>query len=318
MGILYENWFGFEADELRMPDMPFYPDENGINHYRCWGVPAVGKYSSNNATVANIHADQMAKAGIDYIAIDYSNRNIMDQGLNSPLVGFLQLWSQRHAAGKPTPRVTFLIPPTEAGLSKLWGYYSNTTNISQDVFFHYDDGRPLLMTDGNCNVTESPSCVHFNAKNTGALQGPTMPAKYWSFMDLYPQPAFYFNGKPEQMAVNAAQQETWMSETTAHCRNYNYRTKRNDGYLGQNLDDQFARARDLKVRTVFVKSWNEWCSIRGGNSSMTGNGRYTDEFNSTCSNDIEPMTGGFGDAALVNLTRNIAEFKKQGMESFTV
>ena len=66
-----------------------------------------------------------------------------------------------------------------------------------------------------------------------------------------------------------------MSAATAHARDYDYRTKRNGGYPGQNFADQWQRAIDTKVKAVVVKSWNEWCSIHLAEDSKD-NGEYTD------------------------------------------
>ena len=310
VGVLYETWFDqlcAGGDSSRCP--PVYPSANPPMTYRCWGTPALGQYASSNMTVAAIHAQQIAAAGIDFIIVDYSNSNILNPELDGPLLALLQLYTTRRAAKQPTPRVTFLIPPEEAQLSKLWStYYSASASaVDPDVFFHYDDGRPLLMTDGDCTA---PSCAHFNVRPTAALRNPTT---MWSFMDLYPQPAVLYEGKPEQMAVSAAQQETYMSiAATAHGRSYNHRTRANDGYPGQNFDDQWARAREQQVRVVVTKSWNEWCSIRtAANASAVPDGHYTDEYSPAFSNDIEPQAGGLGDSYLVNMTAHIALFKEQ-------
>merc|ERR1712096_226914 len=121
VGILYETWFDQLCGGGICP--PVYPNSNPVMTYRCWGEPAVSQYMSRNYTVADIHAEQISQAGIDFIVIDYSNSNIENPQLNGPLEGFLQLYSKRISQGKPIPRITFLIPPTEQQLSKLWNYY---------------------------------------------------------------------------------------------------------------------------------------------------------------------------------------------------
>ena len=299
VGILYETWF----NQLKFPLLPIYPTPNPTNTYRCWGEPAIGTYYSDNRTVAEIHAEQMFGAGIDYIVVDYSNSNILNSDLNGPLMGFLQLYKARRIKMMPTPRVTFLIPADETQLEMLWNDYYETLN-APDVFMYWE-GKPLLLTLGNCTLD---ICDNFTWRDTWALRP---QGGKWSFMDLYPQPFYVHDNVPEQMAVAAAQQETWMSAQTAHGRNYDYRSGKNDGLEGQNFADQFQRAIDTKVRTILVKSWNEWCSIRTKDDlSPAVGGGYTDEFNSTYSNDIEPMSGGHGDMYLRLLTEHINAFKR--------
>ena len=91
VGILYETWF----NQL-LPGLLVYPEPNPhVPSYRCWGEPALSQYKSSNYTVADIHAGLLSKAGIDFLVIDYSNSNIENPQLDSPLQGFLRLYSNR-------------------------------------------------------------------------------------------------------------------------------------------------------------------------------------------------------------------------------
>ena len=127
---------------------------------------------------------------------------------------FLKLYEARRLKMLPTPRVTFLIPADEKQLEILWNEYYEKLN-APDVFMSWE-GKPLLLTLGKCTFDV---CENFTWRDTWALRP---QGGKWSFMDLYPQPFYVHDNVPEQMAVAAAQQETWMSADTAHGRNYDY------------------------------------------------------------------------------------------------
>lgn len=231
---------------------------------------------------------------MDFIIVDYSNNNIQSPQLDGPLSMLLDLYAQRLAKNVPTPKVTFLIPGDEGQISTLWNKYY--AKYPAGIFFHYQ-GKPLLMPMNACGGI----CSQFTIRPTWALGA----AGKWSFMDVYPQPIYYHDGAPEQMAVSAAQQVAYMSDDSAHARNYDFRTGKNSGHEGLNFEDQWGRAIASKVNVVVIKSWNEWCSM-----NVDGQGHFTDELNPNQSNDIEPVQGGFGHSYYDLMKQEIALFKK--------
>jgi len=292
VGILYETWFN-QLDKFSYA--PIYPQPVSNLQYRYWGEPLVGRYRSNNVSVINQHADWLAAANVDFIALDYSNDNVLNSDLNGPLSLFLSTYAERVAKRIPTPRITFLTKSVETEISLI---KAQAFDSHPHLWFNYQ-GKPLLLTVNACPWA---SCAPFNIRQAWGLLAAN--DNRWSFLQQTPQPVYLNNGVPEEMAVSAAQQSSYMSDlSSARGRLFNYRTGKNNGYEGQNFDDQWSNAISKGVSFVFIKSWNEWCSLQ------LPNGYFTDEFNREYSNDLEPMRGGHGDLYYRKLKEHVAKFK---------
>jgi hypothetical protein len=300
VGILYATWFDAICGNQTSGCPPTYPTDVPVPSYRYWGNPAIGKYISSDVNVIHKHADQIAAAGVDFVAIDYSNHNMRDANLNRPLGTLLQAYQERVRAGIPTPKVVMFMPTAEDEINRFANdYYSR---YDTGVFFSYE-GKPLLLTMDGCPFA---ACSRFTNRAMWGLMG---NGNKWSFMEQYPQSYHSRNGVPEQISVSAAQQSTYMSDlSSARGRRWSKETGRNDGYDGKNFDDQWERAISVNPTFVFIRNWNEWTAIKLADSSVNG-GRYTDEFNQEYSNDIEPMAGGHGDFYYQKLKQRIAQFK---------
>ncbi|KAL0487109.1 CCM1 [Acrasis kona] len=287
VGILYETWFNaINAGGFR----PVYPEEVPSATYRYWGEPAVGRYNSDDERVINIHADLLAASAMDYIIVDYSNNNILDPSLHNPVYNLLNIYQNRAQQGIPTPQIVFLLSASDNQVALLRDLYNR---YNHKIFYHLNN-KPLLFPTKPCTID---GCDFFENREMWGLL-PQGDNRY-SFMQLYPQNIV--NGN-EQIAVSAAQQETYMSLPSAHSRKYDFRTGGNTGGDFQNFDDQWQRAIDNKVRTVTIKAWNEWVAIKFEQG-------YTDQFNADQSNDIEPVRGRFGDAYYNRMKQWIGRFK---------
>lgn len=293
VGILYETWF----NPIVSGGIPAtYPSIPSSGAWMYWGQPALGYYRSDDTSVINTHATQIAGAGIDFILIDYSNDNIDNAGLNGPLSTLLQVYQQRLQAGTPTPKIAFLTSSSNGEVAKLWQQVYSS--YSAAIFFNYAD-KPLLLSD-NCNVA---GASNFLCKETHGLQDRT---DTWSFLEHTPQPVMLNAGWPEQIAVSPAQQTDYMSDTaTAHGRSWLASSNSNTGPDGQNYLDQWARADQTSPTFVLINSWNQWAAI-----NFSGN--FTDEYNEQFSSDIEPQLGGHGDSYLTSTSQQVAKFKANG------
>ncbi|MBF0409562.1 MAG: hypothetical protein HQM10_19635 [Candidatus Riflebacteria bacterium] len=292
VGILYETWFNAVNKHVTAP---IFPEDVTSPGFRYWGKPSLGIYRSDDVNAINVHARQLCEAGVDFIIIDYSNNNLNDETLHRPLFSLLDIYQDRLKRNLPNPGITFLINDDEVQILKL--YEEVYQKYDSKLFFHYS-GKPLLLP---INKVSKSLNEKFTIRPTWGL----LPDgdKRWSFMQHYPQTIFMKDGKPEQIAVSAAQQSTYMSNTsTARGRKWNYRTEQNDGEDGQNFDDQWSRAIECQAKFVIIKAWNEW-------AAQNLNGNFTDTFNQEFSNDIEPMKGGHGKKYYEKMKNWIAKYK---------
>jgi hypothetical protein len=300
VGILYENWFNAYDHNYVYPNI-----QPTTGSPMWWGQPALGFYSSSDTNVINTHANQLIDAGVDFILVDVSNHNINSPTLWNPVITLLNVYAGRISNSIPTPRVVFLASTQGDELQRLFNavYYSYN-----GVLFKYGP-KPLLLTypnDSNnpgCNATigGSPVSTYFECKKAPGLTGSNIN---WSFLEVYPQP-FYSNAEwPEEMAVSVAQQNFWMDYPGSRGRRWNYRTGANNGYEGQNFDDQWARAQSSNPTFVILKSWNEWVAIR------TPEGHFTDAYSPEFSTDIEPVSGLFTNLYLQKMKQQIQQFKR--------
>ena len=300
VGILYETWFNHvNQNTLR----PVYPDPVSLPDFRYWGEPALGRYSSDDTFIINTHADLLAGAGVDFILIDFSNSNIYIKTMLDPTLRLLDVYSDRLRKRIPTPRVVFLMSTTNCQIAVLYNLIY--TRYDKSLFFHYGE-KPLLLAD-NSSI---PFADRFMCIETTGLRGSDQK---WSFLERTPQPVFKRDGWAEEMAVSAAQQETYMSALTAHGRFYDFKMAKNNGYEGQNFIDQWVQANSNNPTFVIVKSWNEWVAQRLSKDfdpNCPGDDCYTDEYNREFSNDIEPMKGGHGDRYFRIMEEEIHKYKR--------
>ncbi|MGX6607934.1 ricin-type beta-trefoil lectin domain protein [Micromonosporaceae bacterium Da 78-11] len=302
VGILYANWFNQLCNNNAATCPPTYPQPIG-GGYRYWGEPAGGKYLSDDVAVINRHADQLAAAGVDFIAIDYSNHNVNAPILDDPTRALLDTYRSRIAAGRPTPRVSFFVSRDQNDIRQVTDRWLHPY---RDLWFTYQ-GKPLLtVAPSDCDPGWTV-CGEYTHRGMWAFgQSPDT----WTFMQHTPQTAATYAGQAEEVSVSVAQQSSYMSNTaTAHGRRWNAAAGAENGYPGQNFDDQWNRALSLDPTFIMVRGWNEWAAIQLADPAVE-NGRYTDEYNEEYSNDIEPQNGGHGDQYYQSMRAHISRFKR--------
>jgi ricin-type beta-trefoil lectin protein len=302
VGILYADWFNQLCGNNAATCPPTYPQPIS-GGYRYWGEPAGGKYVSDDVAVINRHADQLAAAGVDFIEIDYSNHNVRTPALDNPTRVLLDTYRARVAAGRPTPKVSFFVSRDQSDIQQVTDRWLHPY---RDLWFDYQ-GKPLLtLAPGDCDSGWAV-CGEYTHRGMWAFD---QPVDTWTFMQHTPQTAATYAGQAEEVSVSAAQQSSYMSDTaTAHGRRWNAAARAENGYPGQNFDDQWARAISLDPTIVMVRGWNEWAAIQLADPSVE-NGRYTDEYDEEYSNDLEPQAGGHGDQYYQSMRTHITQFKQ--------
>ena len=146
----------------------------------------------------------------------------------------------------------------------------------------YWEGKPLLITTKDpFDQSDNKLADNFTCRKMWGLQR-KLNEKEWSFLQDEPQNVAMNRGKPEQISVSVAHQETYMSYPSATTRR-----------KGKTFQEQWQRAFEIRPKIVTLTWWNEWMAQRFVDEN--GNTRFVDDYNREASRDIEPMLGGHGD-----------------------
>jgi hypothetical protein len=280
VGAMYSIWF----DSVnRSGYRPIYPQDVSAPSFRYWGEPANGRYMSSDVYTINRHADELVELGVDFIFIDLSNSGFSEPLQYGATISLLETYQDRLLNGEPFPRITFLVS-LKQGNEIRDAYDLVYRNYSSELFFNIG-GKPLILVNNSC---DAPYSSYFTCKPTWGLSSATD----WSFMDATPQSVYLNHDWSEQMPVSAAQQTSFMNAQDAHGRKYDYMAGQNNGYEGQNFDDQWNEAFKNSPTFILVKSYNEWTAQKltsAHQSACNMQSCYTDQYNREFSSDIEPM-----------------------------
>ncbi len=324
-----------DPDALNKPDSKLW---GPLHHGHYWGEPLFGYYRSDDKAVIKKHAQMLADAGVDAIALDFSN------GFNYPVArtALLDAFAEVRAAGGKTPKVFFLLPfrwaPSKETQNKF--QYESLVNIYREVYakgfhpelwFHWK-GKPLIMAyPSYAKVSDDPAEQKaienfFTFRKpfpTGnGKPGPPGVNKFlghWAWREIHPQSEWYdFDGNFEQMTVSVSQNnnaEKTVASTDptcfsrAHCKGKDIITPENIA-RGLNFQEQWDYALEKDPPFIFVTGWNEWGAARmteflGVKQPVV----FADNFDAARSRDAEPVKGHFGDAYYWQLIANIRRYK---------
>jgi len=312
VGILYETWFNRYASFTSV-----YPNFPAINLPMWWATPSLGRYRSDSSSVINTHATQLYNAGVDFIVIDISNNNIRSSDLWSGTIALLDAYRNRT---QPKPKIVFLSSYASNGTTNdLQQLYDLVYRVYPASLFFYVKSKPLLLVSGESGcatlISGLSASARFECKDT--IGNDNARSDKWSFLNQSPQRYYSRYAFAEEIAVSAAQQSPYMNSSLARGRKYNYTSGLNNGYEGQNFYDQWHFAKQSHATYVIVKAWNEWVAHRFVDNNHTcGNNCYVDEFSPEYSNDIEPVSGLFGNTYLSLLTNYIFEYKRYSADLY--
>lgn len=178
--------------------------------------------------------------------------------------------------------------------------------------------RTLRIRWVDPEVERIRSFFTFRAPQPDYFRGPVKP-DMWSWLEVYPQHGFTnASGQVEQVSVGVGQNAVGgrlgsMSEAGARGRSFHGgRTDSRPGAVrhGYNVAEQWARARSLDPRVIFVTGWNEW--IAGRFAEFNGIREpvmFVDQFDAEHSRDIEPVRGLHGDDYYWQLVAEVRRYK---------
>ncbi len=261
----------------------------GVTAFHYWAKPAVGYYRSSDKVVIRKHMNQLYTAGVDFIVIDLTNAGDGYLGssawtnyIQKPMDAICDTIMEMRAEGEGTPYVVFWVGDGEGPLYReLYDKY-HAVEKWQDCFVYWD-GKPFMLTTHK-QPADFPLADLLTVRSMWGLRGKGGYADgQWSFLNIdnTDHLAVDKNGKPEQVSVAVASQETYMSMPSAHGREGGFFWFR-----------QWYYAFDVHPKIVTLTWWNEWTAQR---FDVDGGIHFTDNYNQNFSRDIEPMTDGHGD-----------------------
>ena len=325
-----------DPNAINNPNSPLW---GPIWHGHYWGEPLFGYYRSDDKAVIKKHAQMLADAGVDALALDFSNGFLYPEARTALFEAFAEV----RAAGGQTPLIYFLLPfrwephtsQTVLQQNALVNIYRDfyAKNIHPELWFRWE-GKPLIlsyksytkMSDSPAERQEIESFFTFRGPFPTGNGKPKKPAgeKYeflghWAWREIYPQEQWYdFNGKLEEMTVSVSQNNnaTHTVASTdptcfsrAHCQGKDVITPENLAW-GLNFQEQWDHALKYDPKMIFVTGWNEWGAARLKSFlNVKQPVVFADNFDAAHSRDAEPVKGFWGDAYYWQLVANIRRFK---------
>ena len=275
----------------------------GSPSFHYWAKPALGYYSSSNKDVIRTHMTQLYTAGVDFIIIDLTNAgdgylgaSAWTEYIQKPMDAICDTIMEMRAEGLGTPYVVFWVGDGNGPLyQELYDKY-HAVEKWKDCFVYWE-GKPFLITTHK-TPEEFPLKDLYTVRSMWGL-GVKYDQGQWSFLSINNKDKVTNgpDGKPEQVSVAVASQETYMSRLdTAHGR---------EG--GMFWYAQWLTAFEYRPKIVTLTWWNEWTAQR----LDVGGGEYafTDNYNQNYSRDIEPMEGGHGDQYYKWMVEYISAYK---------
>ena len=272
-------------------------------HY--WAKPAQGYYRSSDKTAIRNNMTLLYNAGVDFIILDHTNlhngyldnADLKKRMIDDPMTALFDTIMEMRAEGLGTPYVAVWCGDNDGRMYQyLYDAYYNVEKW-RDCFVYWDNKPFLLTTHTRPEDFPLKDQDLFTVRSMWGL-GVDFEGGQWSYLNVYNYGRVTngADGKPEQIGVAVAAQETYMSESTAHGRKG-----------GTFWYCQWYYAFEVHPKVVTLTWWNEWTVQR----IEIEPGRYvfTDNYNREYSRDIEPMEGGHGDQYYRWLKQYIAHYK---------
>lgn len=293
VSICYSVWFDGILGEGSEPVTDFYNisevlagrqqwGNEGQFHY--WAKPAQGYYRSTDKKAIQNNMKLLAKAGVDFIILDYTNANDSyvsnaahgERWAFAPLRALCETITEMRAEGKETPYIVLWCGQSKGDLIDAFYERFYTVEEWKDCFVYWN-GKPFMIYTKA--VGHFPRPELFTVRHMWGLTSD----KCWRFLNVENDrhTVYVQDGVKEQISVAVATQETYMSVPTAHGR---------DG--GRFFYEQWQNAFRYRPKVVTVTWWNEWAAQR---FIVDGETTFVDNYTQEYSRDIEPMEGGHGD-----------------------
>lgn len=292
----------------------------GQRHW--WGESLFGYFRSTDEWVAERDVMMLTDAGVDFVAMDYSNATEYPE----QLLVFLNALDKYYKQGFDVPQVTF-ITKANSGTVVMHLYeqfYKGKPEYSH--LWYCLDGKPLMIGD-EYGDTVTVECHDYFTWRYNQWPRESFHDNGFPWMDFTdPQALFGTQTGTTIMSVSLAQHSGTkaMSSSALYGNDTNHTRSWHDGandksegavLHGYNFAEQFEYAIEVNPDIIFVTGWNEWIATRQSSwTDMQGN--YiedpiilVDNCDINNSRDIQPMKGGYGDNYYMQLVSYIRQYK---------
>lgn len=338
VGLFFWLWIGqpyasgvYDATEiLKLPDgkallFDFNHQNDSISpdgqsHF--WGEPIWGYYNSEDEWVMRKQIQLLIQAGIDYIVFDATNV-VTYRPVYLKLMAVI---SEYLAAGWPAPKTVFYTHSRSMQTTKQLYSELYSQALYPETWYRVD-GKPLII------AYQDVADDHAEALSRGdttyrATSYNKEIAEFFHFRKpQWPSDPFYAAGFPwiEWTFPQPVHTDVVSVTTASHPRvPMSFSLTRDlvnwgrgwDPFLEKNIAEnvdqgtffqhQWNHALNVDPAHVFVGGWNEWIAYK---QPWDGEYMLCDAADKEYSRDIEPMSGGFGDAFYMQLIQNIRRYK---------
>lgn len=292
----------------------------GQRHW--WGESLFGYFRSTDEWVAERDVMMLTDAGIDFVAMDYSNATEYPV----QLLVFLKALDKYYKQGFDVPQVTF-ITKAKSGEVVMHLYEEFYKGHPEYAHLWYClDGKPLMIADKFSEGVTVECFDYFTWRyNQWPREGFHDDGFPW--MDFsFPQALYGTSTGTTIMSVSLAQHNGTlaMSSSALYGNDTNHTRSWHDGandkaedavLYGYNFAEQFEHAIEVNPDIIFITGWNEWIATRQSSwTDMQGN--YiedpvilVDNCDINSSRDIQPMKGGYGDNYYMQMISYIRQYK---------
>lgn len=292
----------------------------GTRHW--WGESLFGYYRATDSWVIERDVQMLTDAGVDFLALDYSNATEYPQ----QLLVLLKALDKYYKQGFDVPQVTFITKSNSGQI--VMNLYETVyqTYTSYSHLWYCMDGKPLMIG------VQDDEAVSEECREYFTWRHPQWPREEYNdngfpWMDFGETQTLYGEGTGTTvMSVSVAQHSGTLAmsssalygDDTNRTRSYHdgtNDTSENAVLYGYNFAQQFEYAIEVEPDIIFVTGWNEWIATRqevwediNGNS-ITDPVILVDNCDINNSRDIQPMKGGYGDNYYMQLVGYIRQYK---------
>ena len=292
----------------------------GQRHW--WGESIFGYFRSTDSWVAERDVMMLTDAGIDFVAMDYSNATEYPE----QLLVFLRALDKYYQQGFDVPQVTFITKASsgQVVMNLYEQFYKGHPEFSH--LWYCMDGKPLMIGDEYGDVV-TVECHDYFTWRYNQWPRESFHDDGFPWMDFTtPQALFGTQTGTTIMSVSLAQHlgtkafssSALYGDDTNHTRSWHdgANDKSEDAVLhGYNFAQQFEYALEVNPDVIFITGWNEWIATRQASwTDMQGN--YIEDpiiLVDCCdinnSRDIQPMKGGYGDNYYMQMINYIRQYK---------
>lgn len=289
----------------------------GQRHW--WGESLFGYYRADDAWVVERDVMMLTDAGVDFLAIDYSNASEYPKQLLVLLAALDKYYSQ----GFNVPRITFITK--ESSGQVVMDLYNDfyLGHPEYDHLWYRLESKPLMI-GVNTSVAVSAEC-----RDYFTWRWPQWPREAYRddgfpWVDFSePQTLYGQNTGTTVMSVSVAQHSGTLAfsssalygDTSNRTRSWHdgaNDTSQDAVLCGYNFAQQFEYAIAQDPDIIFVTGWNEWIATRQSVwNALSDPVILVDCCDINNSRDIQPMKGGYGDNYYMQLVSYINQYKGQ-------